>query len=81
MLKNQNLYDTEFTKERIPDFYTPTRTRLLFQILQDMRNDTRIQRKPMPKKVKKEFVQKSKEYHEYKVYERMYIAEEKMRKK
>ena len=72
-LKNVNRFDTDFTSEK---FYTPTRTRLFFRMLQDMRNNNKVTRKPMPEKVKKEFAKKAKEYNEYKVFELQHIHKE-----
>ena len=41
-----------------------------------MRNNHRISRKPIPDNVRQEFVQKSKEYHAYKVAELRILEEE-----
>uniref|UniRef100_A0A7S3KGP4 Uncharacterized protein n=1 Tax=Euplotes crassus TaxID=5936 RepID=A0A7S3KGP4_EUPCR len=41
---------------------------------EDIRNTHRISRKPIPKKLKKELVEKAKEYADYKAFERLHIS-------
>jgi hypothetical protein len=72
-----NYFDPDHNNEKIPDFYTPSRVRLFFKVIQDQRNTHRISRKPMPEKVKNELAKKSKEYAEYKTYESYYLEKEK----
>lgn len=45
-------------------------------MIQDVRNNHRISRKPMPEKVKAEFCEKSKEHSDYKTYEHEYMNRE-----
>lgn len=52
--------------EEQPLFFLPQRTKLFLRIMQDIRNNTRISRKPMPDAVREEYVAKSKEYNMYK---------------
>ena len=75
-LRTQNLYDPDFWGENPPDFLTPTRVKLYTRMYQDMRNTNRISRKPIPKKLKKELVQKAKEYADFKAYERFHLEKE-----
>ena len=46
------------------------------KILQDIRNNHRISRKPIPDDVRLEFVEKSNEYHAYKLAEVRILEEE-----
>lgn len=46
------------------------------KILQDVRNNHRVSRKPLPDAVRLEFVEKSKEYHAYKLAEMRVMEEE-----
>lgn len=62
--------------EEQPLFFQPQRTKIFFKIMQDIRNNHRISRKPMPDPVRTEFVQKSKEYHAYKLAEQRILENE-----
>jgi len=64
------------TGEELPPFFLQPRYKLLYKVLQDQKNCTRIARKPMPEALKLEFSQKSKEYHAYKVIEKAHIERE-----
>eukprot|EP00347_Sterkiella_histriomuscorum_P002067 403369599 len=55
--------------EEQPLFFQPQRTKIYMKIMQDIRNNHRISRKPMPDQVRQEFVEKSKDYHAYKLAE------------
>ena len=59
------------TGEEVPPFFLPARYKLMFKLIEENRNCTRIGRKPIPSDVKANFVKESKEYHAYKEYERM----------
>ena len=50
----------------IPPFFLPARYKLLFKVIEDSKNSTRIGRKPMPDDLKKKFAAHAKEYAEYK---------------
>lgn len=50
------------TGEELPPFFIPARYKLLFKCLQEKRNSNRFSRKPMPDAVKKEFVEKCKDF-------------------
>ena len=78
-MQHLNPFDTDFTGEKIPGFYTPSRIKLFFKMLEDMRNNTRISRKPMPDSLKKEFAEMNKEYSGYKTYEKYYLKKERER--
>lgn len=79
-LKLQNLYDPDYSGEEIPDFFTPSRIKLFFTMIQDVRNNNRINRKPIPKKIKKEIEEKCIEYAEYRTYQDYYMEDQKQRK-
>ena len=53
-------------KEEPPPFFLPARYKLLFKMVEDQKNQTRIGRKPIPDERKKEFAAQAKEYAEYK---------------
>ena len=72
----QNLYDPDFSGETPPDFLTPTRMKLFARLYQDMRNNNRITRKPVPAEEKKKLAEKAKEFAEYKAYERYHLQKE-----
>ena len=80
-MKLQNLYDPDYSGEKFPDLLTPSRVRLFFRLIQDARNNHRLSRKPMPEKLKKELAKRSKEYAEYKTYEKYYIQNEMIKAK
>lgn len=62
--------------EEVPQLFSPQRTKLLFRMLQDNKNSTRIYRKPMPLDVKLDFAKKSKEYHAFKQVEKTDVEKE-----
>ena len=66
------------TKEEgeIPPFFLPARYKLLFQIIENSKNSTRIGRKPMPVELKKEFAAHAKEYSEWKQAQSLRMREE-----
>ena len=68
--------DPEVSGERVPDFYTPSRVRLYYKIISDLRNCNKITRKQMPENIKKELAKKAKEYGEYKAYEFNHVYNE-----
>jgi hypothetical protein len=43
------------TGEELPPFFLQPRYKLLYKVLQDQKNSTRIARKPMPEALKLEF--------------------------
>ena len=64
--------------EDIPLFYTPARYKLLVKCYAEAKGNTRFGRKPMPPELKKEFIQRSKEYNQYKNLEIRKIEQEQM---
>ena len=72
-----NKADIEFSGEQIPDFYTNSRVSLMFKILQDCWNNTRLSWKPLPKDKKIELAKRAKEYNLYKLAELRFIEREK----
>ena len=51
----QSKFDPSVTKNPIPDFFTPARTKVFMKMIQDKRNNNHIDRKPIPKKKREEF--------------------------
>ena len=64
------------TGEELPPFFLPPRYKLLFKIMADNKNCTRIGRKPIPDHIKKEFAQHAKEYQEYKQAELLILEKQ-----
>ena len=60
----------------IPPFFLPSRYKLLYQMISDSKNSTRIGRKPIPDELKKEFAAHAKEYAEYKQAQTLRMKEE-----
>ena len=48
----------------------------MYKMIQDHKNCTRIGRKPIPEDIRKDFAEKSKEYHAFKTIERLHIERE-----
>lgn len=62
--------------EEMPPFFLAPRYKLLYKVLQDQKNAQRVQRKPMPEALRKDFAEQSKAYHQYKLIERAHIERE-----
>ena len=62
--------------EELPPFFMPQRYKLLFKMVQDQHNSNFPARKPMPPALKREFAEKSKEYHAYKIAEMNLVKKE-----
>jgi len=71
--KSRNPRDTG---EEVLPFFQPQRYKLMYKVLADHKNCTRVGRKPMPDSLKLEFAQASKEYHAFKQIEREEIEKE-----
>lgn len=53
--KRENLgYASKDVQEDIPAFFLPSRYKLLFKMIEDHKNTSRIARKPIPLELKKE---------------------------
>ena len=73
-MKRENPF--EQSRSSVPPFFTSARVKLLWRMLEDQKNNTFPDRKPIPPDVQAEFIAKSKEYHAYKERERQMINEE-----
>ena len=56
--------------EEVPPFFMPQRYKLLFKVMEDHKNCTRLGRKPMPVEVRERLAAVSKEYNEFKTAEK-----------
>ena len=63
-------------EEEQPPFFIPARYKLLLKCYQDLRNANRFSRKPMPDKVRQEYITRSKEYNMYKHLEVQRLEQE-----
>lgn len=59
--------------EEVPPFFMPQRYKLLYRVMEDAKNSTRLGRKPMPVEVREKLAAVSKEYSEFKTAEKMYL--------
>ena len=62
----------------IPPFFLPARYKLLFKVIENSKNSTRIGRKPMPDELKKSFAAQAKEYSEYKQAQTLRMRKEEL---
>ena len=51
--------------EELPPFFIPPRYKLLFKYMQNVKNASRLHRKPIPSKRKREFGNDAKEFAQY----------------
>jgi len=61
----------------VPPFFLPERYKLIFAIMQDHKNCSRLGRKPMPIEVKEKLGKTLREYNEFKVAEKFLLDKEK----
>ena len=52
--------------EEIPSFFMPQRYKLLYKVMEEGKNISRIGRKPIPKEVREELAKAAKEYNSFK---------------
>ena len=69
--------DKKEGNEDIPPFYLPQRYKLIFKIMEDNKNASRLGRKPMPPEVKQQLATACKEYNEFKTAEKTLLIKEK----
>lgn len=62
--------------EEVPPFFLPQRYKLLYKVMEDHKNSSRLGRKPMPQEVKDNLAAVSKEYNEFKVAEKTLMDRE-----
>ena len=74
-LTNAIITPRDIGEEQLP-FFTPMRNKLYFKCIQDIRNNNRFVRKPIPQELKLEYARRSKEYTHYKIAERALIHQE-----
>jgi len=59
--------------EEIPPFFMPQRYKLLYKVMEDHKNSSRLGRKPMPLEVKQKLGQVAKDYNEFKTAEKVLL--------
>ena len=62
--------------EDIPPFFLPQRYKLLYRVMEDHKNASRLGRKPMPQEVKQNLAKVAKEYSEFKIVEKILMDKE-----
>ena len=70
--------DTNLNEE-IPPFFMPQRYKLIFKLMEDAKNASRLGRKPMPLEVKQQLATACKEYNEFKTAEKTLLQRERER--
>mmetsp|Transcript_15395 Transcript_15395/g.20864 ORF Transcript_15395/g.20864 Transcript_15395/m.20864 type:complete len:153 (+) Transcript_15395:267-725(+) len=63
--------------EEIPPFFMPQRYKLLYKVMEDHKNSSRLGRKPMPMEAKQRLAAAAKEYSEFKTAEKTILDKEK----